>query len=170
MGRDSGLLGIFPYLDSLLDALRKLKESEFHIDTVFSPIHFSEIQELMGHKPSRVRYFTLAGGILGGLGLVGLAVYAHLSFGLVTSGKPILAWIPFVVVFFEGTVLLAVIFTVAAWILNGRLPRVRLPGAYDPRFSEDRFGVLVACQPGERDIILKLLQDAGAEEVRDVAS
>ena len=170
MGRNSGLLGIFPYLDSLLDALRKLKESEFHIDTVFSPIHFSEIQELMGHKPSRVRYFTLAGGILGGLGLVGLAVYAHLSFGLVTSGKPILAWIPFVVVFFEGTVLLAVIFTVAAWILNGRLPRVRLPGAYDPRFSEDRFGVLVACQPGERDIILKLLQDAGAEEVRDVAS
>ena len=170
MGLNSGLLGIFPYLDSLLDALRKLKESEFHIDTVFSPIHFSEIQELMGHKPSRVRYFTLAGGILGGLGLVGLAVYAHLSFGLVTSGKPILAWIPFVVVFFEGTVLLAVIFTVAAWILNGRLPRVRLPGAYDPRFSEDRFGVLVACQPGERDIILKLLQDAGAEEVRDVAS
>jgi hypothetical protein len=170
MGRSSSLLGIFPYLDGLLDALRKLKESEFQIDTVFSPIHFSEIQEIMGHKPSRVRYFTLAGGILGGLGLVGLAVYAHLSFGLVTSGKPILAWIPFVVVFFEGTVLLAVIFTVAAWILNGRLPRARLPGAYDPRFSEDRFGVLVAYQPGERDFILKLMQDAGAEEVRDVAS
>ncbi len=171
MGRDPGLLGVFPYLDGLLDALRKLKGNEFRILTVFSPIHFSEIQEVMGHKPSRVRYFTLAGGILGGLSLVSLAVYAHLSFRLVTGGKPILAWIPFVVVFFEGTVLLAVIFTVVAWILHGRLPRVRLPGAYDPRFSEDRFGVLVAYgPPNERDIILKLLKDAGAEEVRDVAS
>ena len=169
MAHDPALLGIFSYLDDLLAALRKLKEAEFKVLTVFSPIHFSEIQELMGHKPSRVRYFTLAGAILGGLGLVSLAVYAHLSFRIVTSGKPILAWIPFVVVFFEGTILLAVIFTVAAWILNGRLPRVRLPGAYDPRFSEDRFGVLVACQPGERDFILKLLKDAGAEEVRDVA-
>jgi len=169
MGRDSGMLGVFPYLDGLLDALRKLKENEFRILTVFSPIHFSGIQEVMGHKPSRVRYFTLAGGILGGLGLVSLAVYAHLSFRFVTGGKPILAWIPFVVVFFEGMVLLAVIFTVLAWILHGRLPRVRLPGAYDRRFSEDRFGVLVACRPGEREIILKLLKDAGAEEVRDVA-
>jgi hypothetical protein len=169
MGRDSGLLGIFPYLDDLLTALRNLKENGSNIRTVFSPIHFSEIQEVIGHKPSIVRYFTLAGGILGGLSLVSLAVYAHLSFRLITGGKPILAWIPFVVVFFEGTVLLAVIFTVVAWILNGRLPRVGLSGAYDPRFSVDRFGILVACPDGKRDTIFKILKDAGAEEVRDIA-
>ena len=169
MARDPGLLGIFPYLDDLLDALRKLKKAEFRILTVFSPIHFSEIQEIMGHKPSTVRYITLAGGILGGISLVGLAVYAHLSFRLITGGKPIFPPIPFVVPFFEGTVLLAVIFAVVAWILKGRLPRVHLPGAYDPRFSEDRFGIVVACKDGERDIISKLLKDAGAEEVRDVS-
>jgi hypothetical protein len=100
---------------------------------------------------------------------VGLAVYAHLSFKLITSGKPIIPPVPFVVPFFEGMVLLAVIFAVIAWVLKGRLPRVHLPAAYDPRFSEDRFGVLVAYRDGEREEISKLMKDAGAEEVRDVS-
>jgi hypothetical protein len=169
MAHDSALLGIFPYLDDLLAALRQAKKEGFKILTVFSPIHFSEIQEILGHKPSMVRYLCLAGGILGGVSLVSLAVYAHLSFRLVTSGKPILAWVPFVIVFFEGTVLLAVIFAVAAWILKGRLPRVRLHAAYDPRFSEDRFGILVGYQEEEREAIRELLMEAGAEEIRDVA-
>jgi molybdopterin-containing oxidoreductase family membrane subunit len=169
MAHDPALLGIFPYLDDLLSALRQVKKEGFKIFTVFSPIHFSEIQEILGHKPSTVRYFCLAGGILGGMSLVGLAVYAHLSFRLVTGGKPVLAWIPFVVVFFEGTILLAVIFAVAAWILKGRLPRVRSNPAYDPRFSEDRFGILVGYQGEEREAILNLLRNAGAEEIRDVA-
>ncbi len=169
MAHDTALLGIFPYLDDLLKALKRLKESRFQVRTVFSPIHYSEIQEVMRHKPSRVRALTFAGGILGGTSFVALAVYAHLSFKLITSGKPVLPPIPFVVPFFEGTILLAVIFAVVAWILKGRLPRVRLPRAYDPRFSEDRFGILVACAAGEREIILKLLTEAGAEEVRDVA-
>jgi len=169
MAHDPALLGIFPHLDDLLGALRQVKKEGFKILTVFSPIHFSEIQETLGHKPSVVRYFCLAGGILGGMSLVGLAVYAHLSFRLVTSGKPVLAWIPFVVVFFEGTVLLAVIFAVAAWVLKGRLPRVRSNPAYDPRFSEDRFGILVGYQGEEREAIRELLVEAGAEEIRDVA-
>jgi len=169
MAHDPALLGIFPYLDDLLAALRHAKKEGFKILTVFSPIHFSEIQQILGHKPSTVRYLCLAGGILGGVSLVSLAVYAHLSFRLVTGGKPILAWVPFVVVFFEGTVLLAVIFAVAAWILKGRLPRVRLHAAYDPRFSEDRFGILVGYQGEEREAIRELLMEAGAEEIRDVA-
>ncbi len=169
MAHDPALLGIFPYLDDLLGALRQAKKEGFKILTVFSPIHFSEIQEILGHKPSAVRYLCLAGGILGGVSLVGMAVYAHLSFRLITSGKPVLAWVPFVVVFFEGTVLLAVIFAVAAWILKGRLPRVRPNPAYDSRFSEDRFGILVGYRGEEREAILKLLRNAGAEEIRDIA-
>jgi molybdopterin-containing oxidoreductase family membrane subunit len=169
MAHDPALLAIFPYLDDLLGALRLAKKEGFSIQAVFSPIHFSGIQEILGHKPSKVRYFCLAGGILGGVSLVSLAVYAHLSFRFVTSGKPLLPWVPFVVVFFEGMVLLAVISTVAAWILKARLPRVRLHPAYDPRFSEDRFGIVVGCRGEEREAILRLLRDAGAEEIRDVA-
>jgi hypothetical protein len=169
MARDPALLGIFSQLDDLLGALKNLKQGGYTVLTVYSPFHFSEIQEILGHKPSNLRYLTLTGGILGGTGLVALAVYSHLSFKLITSGKPVIPLIPFVVPFFEGMVLLAVIFTVVSWVVKGRLPRVQLPAAYDSRFSEDRFGIVVAYAHGERGKILTLLQDWGAEEVRDVS-
>ena len=104
---------------------------------------------------------------------MGLAIYAHLSFRLITSGKPILPAVPWVIVLFEGTVLLAAIFSVMAWIITGGLPRIRYrrgqSAGYDPRFSEDRFGILVSCTESERDSVLRILWQAGAEEVRDVA-
>ncbi len=172
MSNEQGVLGIFAYVDDLLSGLKRLKEKNFEIRSVFSPLRLRAIQEILGTKPSIVRPITLIGGILGGTSLVGLAIYAHLSFKLVTSGKPILPAVPWVIVLFEGTVLLAAIFSVIAWIIKGGLPRIRYrqgqSAGYDPRFSEDRFGILVSCTNGERDQIIKILQEAGAEEVRDV--
>jgi hypothetical protein len=37
---------------------------------------------------------------------------------------------------------------------------------YDTRFSADRFGVEVTCEPAERRAVEDLLRGAGAEEVR----
>ena len=172
MASDRGVLGVFAYVDDLLNGLRRLKERNFEIRSVFSPLRLRDIQEVLGTKPSIVRLITLIGGILGGTSLVGLAVYSHLSFKLITGGKPILPAVPWVIVLFEGTVLLAAIFSVIAWIFKGGLPRVRYQrgqsAGYDPRFSGDRFGILVSCTDMERDQIIKILQEAGAEEVRDV--
>jgi len=168
MARERGILGVFVTLDELLSALRKLREEECHVFTVYSPIHFSQIQEIMQNRKSPVRYFTLAGGLLGGAAVVSLGYYAHSAYRLVAGGKPVYPIVPFVVPWFEGTVLFAVIFTVFAWILSGRLPRWRIPAAYDPRFSEDRFGILVACPEMDRERIAKILRDGGAEEIRDV--
>jgi len=115
-----------------------------------------------------VRYFTLCGGLLGAIGGVSLASYAHLQWSFITSGKPVLAWIPFVVIGFEFTILLGVLFTIAGLLINARLPRIRVPDAYDPRFSLDRFGILVSCREEEKESVSKLLREAGAEELREV--
>ena len=163
-----GLLAVFTYADDFLSALRGLKDGNHGIETVFSPLRLPEVQEIMGARPSIVRLITLVGGIIGGTSTVALAVYAHLSFHLITGGKPVLPWVPWVIVCFEGTILGAVISSVLAWILKGRLPRFTLPGGYDPRFSQDRFGILVTCKAGEEEGIKTLLTEAGAEEVRRV--
>ncbi len=172
MPGERGVLGIFAYVDDLISGLQKLKAGEFKIRSVFSPLRLREIQEVLGMKPSIVRWITLIGGILGGSSLVSLAVYAHLSFKLITSGKPILPMVPWVIVLFEGTVLLAAIFSVIAWIVTGGLPRIRYKRGqstgYDARFSEDRFGILVSCPDGKRDEVVRILRETGAEEVRDV--
>ena len=90
MQSEQAVLAIFAYVDDLLTALKKLKEKNCDIRTVFSPLRLREVQDILGAKPSIVRLITLLGGILGGLGFVGLAVYAHLSFKLITGGKPVL--------------------------------------------------------------------------------
>jgi hypothetical protein len=168
MNREEATLGIFTSGDDLLSALRELRGKGYPIQEVYSPIPLEEVSQALSLKPSIIRAITLAGGILGGSSLVALGAYAHSSFHLITSGKPIIPPIPFVIVFFEGLVLLAVIFTVAAWILEGRLPRVHFPRGYDRRFSQDRFGIVVPAAPGTNEEISRILKQAGAEEVLHV--
>ena len=169
MADKAGLVASFQYVDDFLSALRALKAGAHRIETVFSPLRLPEVQEMLETGPSPVRLITLLGGIVGGLSVVGLAVYAHLSFSLITSGKPVLPWVLWVVVCFEGTILGAVISSVLAWILSGRLPRTHPVAGYDERFSQDRFGILVACAGGEEEQVERLFKDAGAGEVRRVA-
>jgi hypothetical protein len=168
MAHKEGLLGVFTYVDDLLLALRKLKEGSYAIERVHSPLHLPEVEEILGKKPSTVRIFTLLGGIVGGLGVTALAVYSHLSFSLITSGKPVLPWVPWVVVCFEGAILGAVLSAVAAWVFKGGLPRLQPAKGYDSRFSQDRFGILVACAAEEQEQVRKVLERAGAEEVQSV--
>jgi hypothetical protein len=163
-----GLLAVFVYVDDMFAALNALKARPARVEAVYSPLRLPEINEILGKKPSIVRFVTLIGGILGGVSLVALAVYAHMSFRLITSGKPVFPAVPWVIVCFEGMVLFAVIFSVCAWIMKGRLPRARLATAYDARFSGDRFGVLVSCTEAEREEVRKLFETSQAEEVSDV--
>ena len=169
MADKAGLLAIFVYVDDFLSALRALKAGTHRIETVFSPLRLPEVQEILETKPSSVRLITLMGGIVGGLSVMGLAIYSHLSFSLITGGKPVLPWVPWVVVCFEGTILGAVISSVLAWILKGRLPRTHPVAGYDARFSQDRFGILVACTGTEQELVEGLFRETGAGEVRHVA-
>jgi hypothetical protein len=168
LARSEGLLAHFLYVDDFLLALRALRADGHQVETTFSPIPVHEIEEILGKKPGMIPLITLLGGISGGLALLVLAVYAHLSFNFITSGKPVLAWVPWVVVAFEGTILGAVLFSVVAWVLKGRLPRLHTAVGYDPGFSQDRFGVLVACPFDQQEEIERLLRVGGAGEVRHV--
>ena len=168
MERNLRVLGIFPYLDSLLTAMKRLNQGGFKIQTVFSPTPHPAILEALKLRASPVRYFTLAGGLLGVVTGVSLASYAHLQWNFITGGKPILAWVPFVVVSFEFAILFGVLFTLTGMLIQTRMPRLKIPGPYDPRFTEDRFGVLIPCSETEREGVIHLLKEGGAEEVRQV--
>jgi hypothetical protein len=163
------VMGIFSYPDNLLAALRAAGTAQMKVASVFSPIPHHEIDTVLGAKPSPMRYATLLGGLAGILSGVGLAIYAHLRWNLMTSGKPVLAWIPFCVVAFEFCILFGFLSTLATMLVANRMPRFRLPSYYDQRFSRDRFGLLLSCTEEQRDQAAKLLKDAGAEEVHEVS-
>ena len=162
------MMGIFSYPDDLLAALRAAVKAQLKIASVFSPVPHHEIDKELGAKPSPMRYATLFGGIAGIVSGVGLAIYAHLRYNLITSGKPIIAWIPFCVIAFEFCILIGFLTTLVAMLVANRMPRFKLPKYYDPRFSQDRFGLLLSCAEGERQQAAELLKDSGAEEVHEV--
>ena len=169
MARQHTVMAIFSYPDDMTRALKSLKQVKIPIDTVFSPIPQQELLDILGLQPSPVRYFTLFGALLGMVSGFALSIYAGLQWSFITSGKPVIAWIPFFVEGFELAILAGVLSTLLGMLINSRMPRVRLPAHYDPRFTEDKFGILVQCTAAEQTTVAALFKEAGAEEIHAAA-
>lgn len=162
------LQAIFAYLDDVLAALQVLQKKKITVPAVHSPVPNQEIANLTTKKQSPIRFITLCGGILGIMSGFGLSVYTAWQWKFIVSGKPPVPMVPYVIEGFEFCILFGVLFNVTGMLLLSRLPRVKLPGHYDARVTEDRFSILVNCSADEREAISKLLHDAGAEEVHAV--
>ncbi len=166
---DIKVVGVLGTLDELLGALRAAKEKKLRIETVYAPVPHHEIAEALGFRGlSSVRIYTLAGGILGGLTGIGLTLYTCAQWMFIVGGKPPLPAVPTVIVAFEFTILMAVLFTVAGLLINGRLPKFKLSGDYDHRFSEGHFGVVVLCAESDRENAERILAESGAGEIHEV--
>ncbi|MHB8111596.1 MAG: quinol:electron acceptor oxidoreductase subunit ActD [Syntrophorhabdaceae bacterium] len=170
MNKDEAIFAVFPYVDEFLACLKILKEEKLHIIEAFSPVRLPEMQEIMTPKPSLTRTFTLAGGIIGAIGIVALACYAHLSFRLIVYGKPVLAWVPWVLVAFEGTILFASLCAFVSWVFKAGLPRPDTDPGYNAALSGHQFGVIVSARQGDEKRIEELLKKNGAEEVSRVTA
>lgn len=162
------VVGVFAHVDTTVKALEELRAKGYHDLEVYTPAPVHEIEEVMERdRPvSRVRLFTLIGGLAGTASGFILTIWSAMQWGLVTGGKPVASIPPFVVIAFELTILFGGLATVLGVVLLGRLPRFRPTPAYDPRFSNDRFGVAVRCAPGRGTSVAQILRTAGAEEVR----
>ena len=75
---------------------------------------------------------------------------------------------PFVIIGFECTILFGALCTVAGMFLNARLPKLGHAPGYDPRFSNDQFGVVAFGGPQQVAAAEALMKAAGASEVNDV--
>jgi Alternative complex III, ActD subunit len=164
----ASVLGVFAHVDTTVDAIRQLRAKGFSDLTVYTPAPVEDIEaEVERTRPlSRVRLFTLIGGLTGTATGFFLTIWSSLIWSLVTGGKAPVSFPPFIIIAFELTILFGGLSTVLAVFLLGRLPRLTPSSTYDPRFTLDRFGVAVACAPEKVDAAGSLLTAAGAEEVR----
>jgi hypothetical protein len=162
------VVGVFAHVDTTVKALEELRAKGYHDLEVYTPAPVHEIEDVMerGRPVSRVRLFTLIGGLTGTASGFILTIWSAMQWGLITGGKPVASIPPFVVIAFELTILFGGLATVLGMVLLGRLPRLWPTAAYDPRFSNDRFGVAVRCATGRGSSVSAILQAAGAEEVR----
>jgi len=170
------ILGVFAHVDTTVRALEELRARGYHDLTVYTPLPVHEIEEVLERdRPvSRVRLFTLIGGLTGIASAFILTIWSSLVWGQVTGGKYLQlgpggiigsSLPPFFIIAFEMMVLFGGLATVIGLIVLARLPRFRQSPTFDPRFTNDRFGVAVHCAPERAGSVHELLRVAGAEEV-----
>jgi molybdopterin-containing oxidoreductase family membrane subunit len=163
------VLGVFEHVDTATRAIRELRARGVRSIAAYSPVPLDDFEEaLTGHGLPRspVRLFTLVGALTGTAAGFALAIWSSLKWNLITGGKPVVSIPAFLPIAYELTILLGGICTLLGLLITARLPSFRISPRYDARFSVDRFGVEVTCEPGERGAIEAILRGAGAEEVR----
>ncbi len=162
-----GVLAVFGHLDATVDAIGQLRRGGDTDFTVYSPVPRHEIDDALEQPVSPVRMFTLIGGITGCAVGAWLTLYMSYDWPVVVGGKPIGSIPPYVVIMFEMTVLFGALTTILGIAFNA-LFAARRQGtiAYDPRFTNDKFGIFVPCDATRAREVESLLRRAGAEEVR----
>lgn len=166
MSLNQGVLGVYSYADSVLDAVKRLKSNGYENLRVFSPVPLHEIEEEIDLPPSPIRFFTLFGGLFGAASGFAITVLTSSAWPISVSAKPIVSIPPFMIIVFELAILFGAIFTLVGLILNGFL-RNRAPVTmYDKRFSDDKFGVMVVCPTENISSVQDILNSTGAEEVK----
>jgi len=163
-----GVLAAFEHIDAACDAIQALRAQGRRNFTVYSAAPNHELEHALGIENSPVRLFTLIGGITGVCAGIGMTFWMSLDWPLLVGGKPIASAPPYVVFMFELMVLLGALFTVAGIIILSLLrPTTGL--AYDPKFSDDRIGIFVACSGEDARKVERMLKEAGSVEVRHAA-
>ncbi|MDX2184203.1 MAG: DUF3341 domain-containing protein [Gemmatimonadaceae bacterium] len=161
-----GIVANFRELDTTIDAIKALKSSSVGKFTVYSPTIHHELEDAIDAPISKVRRFTLVGGLLGVSFGYWVAVWTSEYWPLVVGGKTIASWIPYTIIGFEMMVMVGALSTVfGMFILNG-IPRIVVDPAYRAPFSNGDYGIHVDCAPDKESAAMELLKKAGATEVQ----
>ncbi len=160
------IVGSFAYEEDFLAAAKNLKASGFDNISLLSPLPLEDAQEVLGLGKSPVRHFSLAGAIFGALFGFGMSVATALTFILPTGGRAIITVPPYLIITYEMTILMGVLFTLIGFHFVSGLPAWR-DRPYLPAANIDRFVVVVEGAAGDQAARAEaIIREAGAEEIQ----
>jgi hypothetical protein len=160
------LVSVFDRPQDVAAAVRKLKGRGFSDLETYSPAPFDEIEEAVDAKPSRVRLYTLIGGLVGVVTGFFIQIWMSLDWPIKIAGKPFASIPPYVIIGFELTILFGGLLTFAGLLIVGKLyPRFSMDPGYSARFSGEEFGVVVTCRDRDVSEVDALLRSNSAKEV-----
>jgi ActD protein len=162
-----GLVAAFRELDACVDAIEALKKRNFTRFTVYTPTPRHELEHAVNPPRSKVRVFTLIGGLCGASFGYWVAVWTSDYWPLVVGGKAVASWIPYTIISFELMVLVGSLATVAGMFVNSRVPKITRTVGFDPRFTAADYGIYVEAPPERLKEAEATLREAGAAEIRN---
>jgi hypothetical protein len=169
-----GVIAEFANAEDLLHAVHATRKDGYQVMEAYTPYPIEELNDAIGHGPSRVPLLVLIGGIVGGLTGFGLCYWASvIEYPLNIGGRPYNSWVSFIPITFECTILFAGIAAVLGMLVLNGLPMPYHPVFSVPRFqlaSRDRFFLMVlARDPRFRaGDTFRFMETLGGSHVTDV--
>jgi hypothetical protein len=112
-----------------------------------------------------LHWIAAAGGAAGLAAATALLVYAQTAWPIVTSGMPIVAWWPNLIIMFEMTMLGAILATAITLFLTAMIPGRKLPRFYDAAVSDGY--ILVGVERAHDAARVENALRASGGEIRD---
>jgi len=156
----------------VLDAVKKVKAANHHIEEVFCPFPVHGLDKAMGLAPTRIAITSFMYGITG-LGIaIWLTYYTMIAdWPQDIGGKPSFSWAEnmpaFVPIMFELTVFFAAHLMVITFYMRSRIWPFKKAENPDPRTTDDHFLMEIELQDNEEELT-KLLNETGAVEINVV--
>ena len=156
----------------VLDAVKKVKAANHHIEEVFCPFPVHGLDKAMGLAPTRIAITSFMYGITG-LGIaIWLTYYTMIAdWPQDIGGKPSFSWgenMPaFVPIMFELTVFFAAHLMVITFYMRSRIWPFKEAENPDPRTTDDHFLMEIELHDNEEELT-KLLNETGAVEINVV--
>jgi hypothetical protein len=162
------LLGIYEQPGHAAEVAKRLRLRGFRDLEVYAPAAFPELDDVVDPKPSRVRIFTLIGGLAGVITGYAMTIWMANDWPVVIGGKPFASIPTYTVIAFELTILFGGLMTLIGLLVVGKLPYGAFgkhDKAYSSRFSAEEFGVVVACKDRDVAEVDALMRTHEAKEV-----
>ena len=156
----------------VLDAVKKVKAANHHIEEVFCPFPVHGLDKAMGLAPTRIAITSFIYGITG-LGIaIWLTYYTMIAdWPQDIGGKPSFSWAEnmpaFVPIMFELTVFFAAHLMVITFYMRSRIWPFKKAENPDPRTTDDHFLMEIELHDNEEELTA-LLNETGAVEINVV--
>jgi hypothetical protein len=150
-----GLIAEFATPADLLQSVAQARQAGFLSIDTYSPFPIDGLSAALGFDGKGVPRWTLAGGVLGLIGIFGLQYYTNWRYQIEIGGRPLYTWPAFLVIAFDITLLVAAVFSIGAMFLLNRLPRLHYPLFDDPNFhlaSDDKFFLVIFSNDDKFDV------------------
>ena len=169
-----GVIAEFTKGEELLHAVQSARKEGYQVMEAYTPYPIEELNDAIGHGPSRVPLLVLLGGIAGAVFGFGLQYWSSVvAYPLNIGGRPYNSWVSFIPITFECTILFAGLAAVFGMLVLNGLPMPYHPVFSVPRFqlaSRDRFFLMIlARDPRFRaGDTFRFMETLGGSHVSDV--
>jgi hypothetical protein len=155
--------------DILMDAVKKVKAADYHIDEVFTPFPVHGLDKAMGLAPTKIAITAFLYGITGLSFAIWMTNYMMIEdWPQDIGGKPNFSWFTnmpaFVPIMFELTVFFAAHLMVITFYMRSRIWPFKSAENPDVRTTDDHFLMEISIHDNEKEL-KSLLKETGAVEI-----